>query len=177
MPREDRATWKSNYFMKIIVSLKKETQSCVGIACIYFCLKFLSLATCSNFWMTFPNASSSGQTMWGPSKCRPSVCPSVARLLCSWAKTPWCAKPSVATWKTILPWRSEYVVLALLQSRLLCTAGLVTVRLVWCCVVVPPANSNLFPAIPVCLKLIWQPGTQGLRHPLTFIYVLLRCSV
>lgn len=29
---------------------------------------------------------------------------------------------------------------------------IVTVQLVWCCVVVPPANSKLFPAIPVCLN-------------------------
>lgn len=35
-------------------------------------------------------------------------------------------------------------------------AGLVTMQLVKCCVVVPPAKNNLFPAIPVCLSL-WTP--------------------
>lgn len=125
MPREDRATWKSNYFMKIIVSLSHKivvvhTQCDYSIVflsvgmCNFSLLWFVGwltvLSTCSNFWMTFQNASLLEQTMWGPSRCRPSVCHCVARLWCWWVKTPWCAKPSVATWRTILPLRSEFFV-------------------------------------------------------------------
>lgn len=63
------------------------------------------LHVCSNCWMTSRSASSWAQTMSAPSRCRPSVCPCGARPSCSWAKTPWCARPSVATWRTTRLWR------------------------------------------------------------------------
>ncbi|KAI2568280.1 ribosomal protein lateral stalk subunit P0 [Homo sapiens] len=57
MPREDRATWKSNYFLKIIVSA-------------------------GNYWMIIRNVSLWEQTMWAPSRCSRSACPFAGRLWC-----------------------------------------------------------------------------------------------
>ncbi len=79
MPREDRTSWKSNYFLKII-QLLDEYPKC--------------------FIVGADNVGSKQMQA-----IHPSVCACGARPSCSWAKTPWWERPSVATWKTTRLWR------------------------------------------------------------------------
>lgn len=70
--------------------------------------------------MITQNVSLWERTMSAQSKCRPFVFPFGRKLWYWWAKTPWCVKPYVDIWRTILPWRSEWVVFVcmLFHSRI-----------------------------------------------------------
>ena len=58
------------------------------------------------FWhYSIPNRSR--PTMLGLSRCSRSACPSAARPPCSWARTPWCARPSADTWTRTRPSRGS----------------------------------------------------------------------
>lgn len=115
--------------------------------------------------MTIQNASLWVQTMWAPSRCRPSVCLCATKLWCWWVKTPWCAKPFVATWRTILPWRSEFTLLNfcylersvfILQDKLQCS-------LVGAALSFPLRTITCF-QLSLSVYIPRQPGTQGHRH-------------
>lgn len=76
IPREDRVTWESNCFLKVI-------QLC----------------------MRTHSASLWEQTMWSLSRCSRSSRSCEGRQWCRWARTPGWARPPGSIWRTTQLWR------------------------------------------------------------------------